>query len=70
MVQYALVELGFKYLLLKFIGSFEYTLDIDILSESFFYECNVNVDYMEYVDEFCELSSLYIEWMGYTLVDK
>lgn len=55
------VEIGFKYLLLKKTKQVIKEHNLQVLSNSFFLEYEINDDYMDYVDVFCSKFSKYIE---------
>lgn len=55
------VEIGIKYLLLKRINQIKNEHNLGILSNLLFDEYNIQEDYMEYINEFCEFFCKYIE---------
>lgn len=55
------IEIGFKYLLIKKNGHIKGTHDLMELSTSLFNEYKIDVSYMDWIREFCEDYSMYIE---------
>lgn len=55
------IEIGFKYLLLKKTGQIKYEHNLGVLSNLLFSEYNIKDEYMNYVNEFCDIFCKYIE---------